>query len=440
MNKFPHARLRLPALVAALALTLPVAALAQSGNNNGETPGNYIGIGLGANFLHDSSVYSGRHAPFFFHDSVKYDTGWAAMLTFGHLSPGGWRSEIEFSYRRNDFDSIRHYDIGRYDATGDAVSYGLFFNELYDFQTNSVVTPYLGLGLGVLRLEYRSAGPFGRNATRSPDIRIDDIDSGLGAQAIAGLKFNISDNVAMALDYRYYVPVHLTFNPSLDGYDVSWTGNTLMLALQFGFGGQTHPAPAPVQAPPPQPMDSDHDGVTDNMDQCPNTAPGTEVDRYGCPTDSDNDGVVNAQDQCPHTPPGTQVNFQGCKVLATRKLNSLHFAFDSAKLTPKDQRYLSTEEDKINRVLAQHPQATVEIAGYTDSIGTKPYNKGLSQRRTNSVRQYLVGHGVRPSRIVSHGYGESDPVATNSTKTGRAQNRRVEVRLIGHGEQSSITR
>lgn len=427
-------------LIAALALALPAAALAQQNGNNDETPGNYIGIGLGANFLHDSSVYSGRNAPFFFHDSVKYDTGWAAMVTFGHLSPNGWRSEIEFSYRRNDFDSIKHFDIGRYDATGDAVSYGLFFNELYDFQTGGVVTPYIGLGLGALRLEYRSAGPFGRTATRQPDIRIDDIDSGLGVQAIAGLKFNISDNVAMALDYRYYVPIHLTFNPRFDGYDVAWAGNTLMLSLQFGFGQESQPAPTPVQAPPPPPLDSDHDGVSDDMDQCPNTAPGTTVDRNGCPPDSDNDGVADAQDKCPHTRPGAQVNFQGCEVLATRKLNSLHFAFDSAKLSPNDRRYLNTEEDKINRALAQHPQAAVEIAGYTDAIGTKPYNKGLSQRRTNSVREYLVNHGVRPDRIISHGYGESDPVATNSTKPGRAQNRRVEVHLIGHAQESSISR
>ncbi|HET7587539.1 MAG TPA: OmpA family protein [Gammaproteobacteria bacterium] len=441
MNRSSRLRTRIAALVAALALALPALAAAQS--DGGETPGNYFGIGIGANVLHDSSVYGQMGAPFFYHDSVKYDTGWAAMLTFGRLYSSGWRTEVEFSFRRNDFDSIRNFSVGRYDATGDAVSYGLFFNGLYDFQTGSAVTPYLGLGIGALRVEYRDAGPFGRSAAHPQGFRIDDFDAGVGVQAIAGLKFNISDDVAMAVDYRYYAPVHLLgFDPTFDNNDVYWVGNTLMLTLQFGFGEEAQPAPppAPVQpAPPPppaQPIDSDNDGVNDDMDQCANTPYGTAVDDTGCPTDADNDGVLNAQDECPNTRPGVEVNFQGCEVLETRKLNSLHFAFDSAELTQEDMRYLDNEENKINQALEKYPQAVVEIAGYTDSVGTEEYNQKLSQRRTDSVRDYLVEHGVDPDRIISHGYGESDPVATNETREGRAQNRRVEVRLIGHASRN----
>jgi OOP family OmpA-OmpF porin len=435
MNHPSRLRGRLIAIVAAFMLMAPVAALAQS-NGGGETPGNYIGIGVGANWLHDTAVrniFPNENLD----ASVEYKTGSAAQLTFGHLSASGWRSEIELSFRRNDLDSIRRFNTKRHNASGYTVSYGVFFNELYDFQTGAVITPYLGLGAGVLRLEYRSGRPFGTGPGKA-GYKIDDFDAGLGVQAIAGLKFNISDHVALALDYRYYVPVHVAFNPEFDGHDIGWAGNSLMLTLQFGFGGQEEQAPAQPAVPPPsQPMDSDNDGVNDNADQCPNTPSGTQVGSDGCPTDADNDGVPNAEDQCPHTPQGVEVNYQGCEVLKKRQLNSLHFAFDSSKLSSEDMRYLDTEKDKINQALQKHPRAAVEIAGYTDSIGTRKYNKGLSQRRTDSVRDYLVQHGVEPDQITSHGYGESDPVASNDTKAGRAKNRRVEVRLIGHRAQTN---
>ncbi|HET6725589.1 MAG TPA: OmpA family protein [Gammaproteobacteria bacterium] len=436
MKNPSRTRVRIISLLAVAALALPGLTLAQS-DGGGETPGHYIGIGGGINWLHDSNIH-GVGGPFTFYNSVQYDTGWAGILTFGHLSPSGWRSELEFNYRRNDIDSSNRYGVGRLDATGDAVSYGLFFNGLYDFQTGSVITPYIGIGLGYMRVDYRDAGPFGVTASHPQGRRVDGFDAGIGGQVIAGLKFNLSDHMALAVDYRYYGPIHLFgFDPTFDNTDATWSGNTLMVTFQFGFGGHEAPPPAPVQAPapPPQPMDSDDDGVTDNVDRCPNTSPGTEVDNTGCSTDLDNDGVANARDQCPHTRAGAEVNYQGCLVLRERKLNSLHFAFDSAKLTPEDRRYLNTEEDKINNALSKYPHAQVEIAGYTDSIGTDNYNKELSQRRTDSVRNYLVTHAVDPGRIISHGYGETDPVATNNTKSGRARNRRVEVRLIGHRKQ-----
>lgn len=432
MKNPSRTRVRLIVLLAAAVFALPGLAAAQT--DGGENSGGYIGIGGGMNWLHNSRIHSAG-GPFTFYNSVDYDTGWAGILTFGYAAPSGWRNEIEFNYRHNDVDSSERYGVGQLDATGDAVSYGVFFNGLYDFQTGSVITPYIGLGLGYMRIDYRDAGPFGITAAHPQGVRVDGFDAGIGGQLIAGVKFNLSDHMALAVDYRYYGPIHLFgFDHTFDDTDVPWTGDTLMVTLQFGFGGHEEMQPPPVQAPlpPPQPMDSDNDGVTDNVDQCPNTSPGTQVDNTGCSTDLDRDGVTNAQDQCPHTKAGTRVNYQGCPVLSERKLNSLHFAFDSAKLTPEDRRYLDREEDRINKALSKYPHAQVEIAGYTDSIGTPGYNEGLSQRRTDAVRNYLVTHAVDPDRIISHGYGESDPVATNNTKSGRARNRRVEVRLIGH--------
>jgi OOP family OmpA-OmpF porin len=73
-----------------------------------------------------------------------------------------------------------------------------------------------------------------------------------------------------------------------------------------------------------------------------------------------------------------------------------------------------------------YPEVRVEIRGYTDSSGDWNYNLDLSQRRADSVKNYLVNSGIATDRIVSKGYGEADPVASNSTASGRAENRRIE--------------
>ena len=78
------------------------------------------------------------------------------------------------------------------------------------------------------------------------------------------------------------------------------------------------------------------------------------------------------------------------------------------------------------RSLKAYPEVRVEVAGYTDDVGKEDYNLGLSQRRADSVKQYLVNAGISTDRVLARGYGESNPVASNSTASGRAENRRIE--------------
>lgn len=103
------------------------------------------------------------------------------------------------------------------------------------------------------------------------------------------------------------------------------------------------------------------------------------------------------------------------------------FDFDKATLKPEGKAALDAVGDKI-----QSKGATVvdiDVVGHTDSIGSEEYNQALSLRRATSVKDYIVSKGVDPSIIDVSGKGESQPVADNSTKEGRAQNRRVEVRI-----------
>jgi len=77
----------------------------------------------------------------------------------------------------------------------------------------------------------------------------------------------------------------------------------------------------------------------------------------------------------------------------------------------------------------ENKTATVNLAGHTDNVGTEAYNQALSERRVNSVRDYIVKKGIEGNRVSGQGFGESKPIADNKTADGRAKNRRVEIKV-----------
>jgi OOP family OmpA-OmpF porin len=172
--------------------------------------------------------------------------------------------------------------------------------------------------------------------------------------------------------------------------------------------------------------DSDGDGVPDSRDECPGTPAGVAVDANGCPKDSDGDGVPDYRDKCPGTPAGAKVDADGCEIMASMVINVTtdHFDFDSAKLKPA---MMSALDDVAAKVKASPGDESLSIVGHTDSTGPEAYNQGLSERRAEAAATYLVEQGVPASRITTSGMGESQPVADNSTREGRAMNRRVEI-------------
>jgi OOP family OmpA-OmpF porin len=108
-------------------------------------------------------------------------------------------------------------------------------------------------------------------------------------------------------------------------------------------------------------------------------------------------------------------------------LPGVHFAFDRADLLAPAKDVL---DDEVVPELAADPSLTVLIEGHTDAVGSDVYNQKLSERRAETVREYLIGEGISPARIETRGYGESQPVADNDTETGRASNRRVELKVL----------
>lgn len=145
--------------------------------------------------------------------------------------------------------------------------------------------------------------------------------------------------------------------------------------------------------------------------------------------DSDGDGVVDGVDQCPNTLEGLEVNSVGCVDTDQEQsvvLLGVTFDFNSDRLTANARDLLVRTAD----ALKGQPGLAVELAGHTDSAGAEEYNRELSQRRAESVRNYLIDLGVPPDQMTAVGYGESEPVRSNETEEGRERNRRVEFNVL----------
>ena len=180
------------------------------------------------------------------------------------------------------------------------------------------------------------------------------------------------------------------------------------------------------------PIDSDGDGVADYMDECPNTpkAAWGHVDAKGCELDSDADGVPDYKDECP-TVPGLKEN-KGCPELKREVRQLLQKAmqgieFETGKATIKKKSYPLL--DQIANIFIENSNYIIEVQGHTDNTGKAELNQELSEKRANAVRDYLIAQGVDFQRLTAVGYGPDQPIADNSTKAGRAKNRRVEFKI-----------
>jgi OOP family OmpA-OmpF porin len=137
--------------------------------------------------------------------------------------------------------------------------------------------------------------------------------------------------------------------------------------------------------------------------------------------DSDGDGVPDNLDKCPGTPKGAKVNKFGCWVL-----EDVLFDFDKYNIKPQYHQFL----DEASTVFEKNPSLKVVIEGHTDNIGPAAYNMKLSLKRAKSVMNYLISKGISKDRLTAKGYGLTRPVAPNTTRAGRALNRRVQLTPI----------
>jgi OOP family OmpA-OmpF porin len=269
------------------------------------------------------------------------------------------------------------YSAGETDSSLDGSDVDIDFwhvGGLYYTTPQDSLHPYIGFGAGELKRDF-SVGS--------------DTDTQLNLGA--GFRYYLTDHWSWRADARW-----------LHGTDDSNNDFALTLGISYGFAAppsskRAEPEPAPVAAVAAAPVEKDSDG----------------------------DGVLDKNDQCPGTPPNTRVDERGCEIerveVASIELK-INFAFDSDVVQDKYMAELKGLAD----FLEQADHLNVEIEGHTDSQGPDEYNEGLSQRRADAVKKVLVDtYGVAASRLHAMGYGESQPVDTNDTKAGRAENRRV---------------
>lgn len=252
-------------------------------------------------------------------------------------------------------------------------------------------TPIFGLGAGVA--DFHDLGGFRDDLKFAGRFRF-------------GFEFALTDDLFASLtaDYQYIgMMPHQSEDDDNDkrqipGKEVHALIPQANLTWYWGHdkqAGESDSKPAPVAAPvvAAAVVDTDGDSVSDPMDKCPGTAPGSKVNAYGCLPDEK----------------------------ANIELEVL-FASGNATIPPASQ--LAIQD--LGNFMKNHTETKAEIQGHTDNTGNKTRNKALSQERANAVRTYLVEKmGVEASRVTAYGYGDEKPVASNSSVEGRHKNRRV---------------
>jgi outer membrane protein OmpA-like peptidoglycan-associated protein len=148
------------------------------------------------------------------------------------------------------------------------------------------------------------------------------------------------------------------------------------------------------------------------------------------PLDSDGDGIVDSQDKCPNLKGVAEKN--GCPLIPKEMIEAIEDAIKNINFETNSDVITASSFpslEKVAKVLTIDPNVKVAINGHTDNVGDPTYNLTLSQKRSDAVKKYLVDKGVAADRITATGYGETKPIADNSTDEGKAKNRRVEFDL-----------
>ena len=314
---------------------------------------------------------------------------------------------------------------------------------IYWMNRINVVQPYLTAGYGLMGYDVDLTSTTGTSRFNPETVHESFIPVG------AGLKFGISSNLMLDLGYQ----MNFVDGDNLDGYRVGPQSDKFSyshIGLEFALGGKSKPQLSsynPVAA-----LEADY--ISRNAalqaelaaERARNAAQMAQMstDWARFKTDSDGDGVSDFFDKCPNTPAGTQVDGAGCEIKVTNTtinpvrvvvteedrrvvaeaIKNLEFDFGKATIRP-------TSYPSLNRVsdLLKTKDFSLKLAGHTDDVGSDAANLKLSKDRAESVKSYLVSQGANPSRIEATGYGESQPISSNKTASGRQNNRRVEFTL-----------
>jgi OOP family OmpA-OmpF porin len=297
------------------------------------------------------------------------NNGWGGGMGFGKMLDEHFNVELKGFYQGLSGANGN----GNLDMTGGTADVQYFINR-------GTFSPYTVLGLGAMNTSHNG-------------------DSGMGfiGEAGAGLTYEVSDNFLIRSDVRY------RYNQNFNANQQNGTNEFHDMVVNLGFVIPFGPKPvAPVAAAEPLPL--------------PTPLPVAA----GCSTlDDDQDGVNNCVDKCPTTLPGVKVSIVGCWIVDVK------FANDSAVIPAEYFGNL----DNTAKMIKDHPGIAIEIQGHTSKTGGFKHNMLLSERRAVAVKKYLVDGADVPG-LTTRGYGWNQPIDTNDTEEGRANNRRVELKVL----------
>lgn len=204
------------------------------------------------------------------------------------------------------------------------------------------------------------------------------------------------------------------------------------VAVAFGDNVPYRPRPSATAG------DRDGDGIPDEQDECPDEIedPDGFEDTDGCPEpDNDQDGILDSADSCPNAPETMNdiADEDGCPDLI-RVEGTLITTFETVHFRTGSEEILEDSHPmliEVANVLRANPGMHIRVEGHTDDAGDDQLNLELSQRRAEAVRTFLASHGASGDQVQAVGHGETRPIAPNTTRSGRARNRRVEFHIVG---------
>lgn len=359
--------------------------------------GLYGAIGAGLSYMQEERDVSNdgtAGGPFIFDSSADYDKGIGVYTALGYAWDNNWRTELEFSYRNNDIDQIDPDGAGfsgwpAGTITGDTKSYAFMVNALYDFDLGSPLTPYLGAGAGVAIVDHTIAGSTNPASPTDPLSIAYGVDNykTLAYQGIAGLAYELAEDLTLDLSYRFFGTLKGSVAGTLNGapaeFDTGHHVHSFFAGLRWNFGGTA--APAAVQY-----------------------------------KDCWDGSSVPLTSECP-----PQLIEEVSEVALDPVNFTVYFDYDKSNLTDQAATLI---QEASSRALANDVD-TVVVQGNTDTSGSSAYNQALSERRGRVVRDALVANGISADDIRVEAFGESNPAKPTADGVREPLNRRSDVTI-----------
>ncbi len=361
-----------------------IAVLVWTAGVHAQSNGLYLSGGIGGVLPLDSDLENRGIT-----SETSFDPGLVGSLAFGSTLDDNWRTDVEASYRSSDIEEVKGLANGSGSISGSA----LMFNGYYDFNSGSDWQPYVGAGVGLIRLKLDDASLVGGG-------RIDDDSWSAAAQGIAGVGYRINEQLGLFTDYRFLAALEHRYTSSArTKVDAEYSEHRIMIGLRWSFGSgktssttQTTPAKSAAAAPLP--------------------AAKSAVPRRAEPE------PVQAKQAAKVQAPAT-------KSPDTARRYLLFFGWERAKLS-REARDIVGDAAKAQEQL---PRKIIKATGHTDRSGPDSFNMLLSKRRAEAVKGELMRLGIPADGILIDWKGEREPMVKTADGARELKNRRVEIIL-----------